>query len=117
MENIADLLLFDLLLKNLLRVSIISYPFLLFFFYKNKNSVLLEIVGGLVMRSAYLLIILIWVVIGAVQYMVGCDHLFGECYKESLSAGYWWLLKDISAFFEMIWIAAFLSRFVRQIFK
>lgn len=90
-----------------------AYPAVSFIHYRYGYQSLSQLCGGRWTKLGFLFIPIGYITIAVVQYRAGCEHLIGECYKDALPKGDWWLIKELFLLFIPVWMLVFLFRLGR----
>ena len=84
--------------------------------YKGRYELLSVMCGGRVMKSAFLLIPVGYVLVGFLQWQAGCDRLLGECYSKDLPAVHFWLKEVILHIAAISWLGALVYKIFKSLF-
>jgi len=77
--------------------------------YKYRYEALSRLCGGKWMKGVFLMIPIGYITIAMVQHRAGCEHLWAECYKDTLPSN-WLIMKDLFSLMLLTWLGVFLYR-------
>lgn len=113
MSSFLEIVFFDLLLVNIFKAYLFSYPFILFFYKKKESTALNRIAGGTITRISYYFIVILFLLIITIQKIAGCSSLLGECYNENIKIDNWYLWKDFFRAFVFVWLSMQFYRLIK----
>ena len=85
--------------------------------YRGRYELLSVMCGGIVMKSAFLLIPVGYALVGFLQWQAGCYHLIGECYSDNLPAVHFWLKEVILFIATIAWLGALVFKIFNSVIR